>query len=201
MLLTAAELFSERGYSAVSMEEIATTCGVSKPLLYSYFGSKEALFAACAEEAGAQLRARLRELVPVPELAPDERLWRGLLAVFDFVEHHRRSWRLLYPPGGRPMGEIGAGADRARQAMAEQVEALMADTSRQKGLPEEAIAQLAPIARVFTDLTIAAASEWAEAGDEPKELAALRVMNVCWMGFGDMLEGRAWLPPREGRIQ
>jgi AcrR family transcriptional regulator len=195
MLLAAGGLFSERGYAAVTMDEIASACGVTKPLLYSYFGSKEALFAACAEQAGAQLRARLRELVPVADRPPDQRVWRGLLAVFEFVEHHRRSWRLLYPPAGRPMGEIGAGADRAREAMARDVEALMADTARQNGLPEAASGQLAPLARTFTDLTIAAASDWAERAEEPKEVAAVRLMNLTWMGFGDMLEGRMWLPP------
>jgi len=194
MLLAAADLFSERGYAAVSMDEIARTCGVSKPLLYTYFGSKEALFAACAEEAGAELRARLRVLIQGADAPPAERLWRGLLAVFEFVEHHRSSWRLLYPPGGRPSGEIGAGAARARDAMAEQVETLMADTARGRGLPEEMIEHLGPLARVFTDLTIAAASEWAEGPQEPREIAALRVMNLTWMGFGDMLEGKGWVP-------
>jgi hypothetical protein len=29
----------------------------------------------------------------------------------------------------------------------------------------------------------------------PEEVAAVRLMNLTWMGFGDMLEGRMWLPP------
>jgi AcrR family transcriptional regulator len=194
MLHEAAELFSAKGYSAVTVDEIAVACGVTKPLLYTYFGSKEGLFAACAEQAGSELRARLRDLIGGVDLEADERLWRGLLAVFEFVEHHRSSWRLLYPPAGQPTGEIGEGARRARDAMAGQVATLFADSARSRDLPEEALAQLGKLAVVFTDLTIAAASDWAEGGDEPKEVAALRVMNLTWMGFGDMIEGRVWLP-------
>ena len=193
MLMSAAELFAERGYNAVSMEAIAGACGVTKPLLYSYFGSKEELFVACAEKSGEALRERVREVVHAPGSA-DERVWRGLLAVFAFVEHHRRSWRLLYPPGGRPAGLVGEGADRARRDMAALIEALMADIALERGLPEAAASQLWPLALLFTDLTTAAASEWAENATEPKELAALRVMNLTWLGFDRMLGGEAWLP-------
>ncbi len=194
MLREAAEMFSANGYAAVTVADIASACGVTKPLVYSYFGSKEGLFAACAERAGADLRSRLRHMIEGADLPADERLWRGLLAVFEFVEHHRRSWRLLYPPGGHQAGEIGQGAKRAREQMAQEVAALFADTARSRGLPDEALEQLDKLAGVFTDLTIAAAARWAEGGEEPKEMAALRVMNLTWMGFGDMLEGHVWLP-------
>ncbi len=40
-------LFAERGYAAVKMDEIAASVGVTKPLLYNYFGNKERLYIAC----------------------------------------------------------------------------------------------------------------------------------------------------------
>ncbi|MFB1050276.1 TetR/AcrR family transcriptional regulator [Paraliobacillus sp. JSM ZJ581] len=43
MMYAAMKLFSEKGYHATSMQEIATDAGVSKGLLYKYFDSKEAL--------------------------------------------------------------------------------------------------------------------------------------------------------------
>jgi len=36
-------LFAERGYDAVGVQEIADTAGITKPTLYYYFGSKEGL--------------------------------------------------------------------------------------------------------------------------------------------------------------
>ncbi len=40
----AVELFTSRGYSATSVREIVEGAGVSKPVLYYHFGSKEGLF-------------------------------------------------------------------------------------------------------------------------------------------------------------
>ena len=38
-------VFAESGYEATSVEEIAARAKVSKPILYSYFGGKEGLYA------------------------------------------------------------------------------------------------------------------------------------------------------------
>ena len=55
MVAAAERLFSERGYHGVSMDEIAAASGISKPMLYEYFGSKEKLFLACVERARGRL--------------------------------------------------------------------------------------------------------------------------------------------------
>jgi AcrR family transcriptional regulator len=44
ILDAALSVFSGQGYRAASMDAIALEAGVSKPTLYTYFGSKEALF-------------------------------------------------------------------------------------------------------------------------------------------------------------
>lgn len=46
LLETAVAVFSERGYQATTMDEIAERAGVSKGMLYIYFKNKEALFGA-----------------------------------------------------------------------------------------------------------------------------------------------------------
>jgi AcrR family transcriptional regulator len=194
MLEVASRIFSERGYERVSMDEIAAALGLTKPMLYSYFGSKEGLFAACAERAGAELRAELREVADRRELAPDRRLWLGVRRVFAFVEEHAEGWRLLYPEGGQPSGPLGAGARASRDAMADLLGGLFAATARGEGVGEQAAAQVESLAHAFTAATIAAVSRWNERRDEPGELAALRLMNLAWNGFGGLLAGRLWLP-------
>jgi AcrR family transcriptional regulator len=42
ILSVAEQVFAERGYHAASMDDIAEMVGVSKPMLYEYFGSKKA---------------------------------------------------------------------------------------------------------------------------------------------------------------
>jgi len=44
LLKAAVELFARKGYAATGVQEIVAACGVTKPVLYYYFGSKEGLF-------------------------------------------------------------------------------------------------------------------------------------------------------------
>lgn len=194
MVSVASRVFAERGFADVSMDEIAASVGVTKPMLYSYFGSKEGLFAACAEEAGAHLRTHLAHIALAGDDRPDERLWGGILAVFTFVEGNREGWMLLYPPGADQRGPLGAGADHAREDMAGLLSGLFEQVAARQGVPEEMQRHLEPIAHAFTAATIATASRWVNEADEPKEAAALRLMNFAWLGFGGLLGGRIWLP-------
>ena len=198
MLTVAGREFGRQGFQATSMDRIAEEAGVSKPMLYSYFGSKEGLFTAVAEAAGDRLRARLREVVEVPGLPPERRLWAGFLEVFSFVEEHRDGWRVLYPSGDIASGPVGTGAQRARQAMARLLAELFRETALEVGIGEQAAAETEMLAHAVTGATIASASWWLERRDEPKELPALRLMNLVWNGFGGMMEGRFWVPPPPG---
>lgn len=193
MLGAAADVFARRGLSA-SMDEIAAAAGITKPMLYAYFDSKEGLLAAAAEAAGAALQDSLREHIDRPGLAPDQRLWMGFNLVFEFVEHHRDAWALLYPHGDIGTGALGSGAIRAREGMAELLAELFEKTGREAGIGEQAAAQSPMLAHAVTAATIASASWWLEHPDEPKELVMLRLMNLVWMGFGELLEGRLWFP-------
>ena len=194
MVEAATRVFGRRGYAAVSMDEIAASAGITKPMLYAYFDSKEGLFAACAAKAGAALRENVRSTGERSDLLPDERLWQGILTVFDFVEEHRDGWAVLYPSGGQPGGAIGSAGREARHAMEELLAELFEGAARGAGVAPQATAHIGALAVGFTAATIAMASDWLERDGEPKELQAMRLMNLAWMGFGDMLKGRLWLP-------
>ncbi len=43
LLQCALDLFADRGYDAVGVQEIVDTAGVTKPTMYHYFGSKHQL--------------------------------------------------------------------------------------------------------------------------------------------------------------
>jgi len=59
LLRVADGLFAERGYEATSMDDVAASAEISKPVLYDHFGSKEGLFAACVEQVGDRLTERI----------------------------------------------------------------------------------------------------------------------------------------------
>lgn len=49
LLICATDLFLERGYDAVSLEDIVHHAGGSKTSIYKYFGNKEGLFTAICD--------------------------------------------------------------------------------------------------------------------------------------------------------
>ncbi len=56
ILQAALEEFSDAGHSGARMDRIARRAGVSKPMIYDYFGDKNALYAAALREAYLQIR-------------------------------------------------------------------------------------------------------------------------------------------------
>jgi AcrR family transcriptional regulator len=102
-LSAAHELFAERGYAAVTMDGIAGRVGVTKPLLYNYFGNKERLYIACMERAGDSLTQTIGEAVAATS-GPVEALEAGVRAFFEFLDSDRAAWAVLFdetlPQGG-----------------------------------------------------------------------------------------------------
>ncbi|KAA9154692.1 TetR/AcrR family transcriptional regulator [Amycolatopsis acidicola] len=62
ILTVAAELFGERGYDAVSLDDVAERLDVTKGSLYYYFPSKDELCTAAIETLGNDWTARLEQL-------------------------------------------------------------------------------------------------------------------------------------------
>ena len=56
LLARALDLWSERGYDAVGVQEIVESAGITKPTLYHYFGSKRGLLDALIADRSAPLR-------------------------------------------------------------------------------------------------------------------------------------------------
>lgn len=74
ILAVAARSFLEHGYAGTTMSAIAATLGGSKGTLWSYFPSKEELFAAVLDAATTAYRASLAEILdPCGELEPTMR--------------------------------------------------------------------------------------------------------------------------------
>jgi AcrR family transcriptional regulator len=94
MLEIAETVFAERGYAAASMDDIAERVGVSKPMLYEYFNSKEGLLLGCIRHSRAELRL-VTEKAMVGAADAEDALRRGLLAFFVFIRERRQAWSLL----------------------------------------------------------------------------------------------------------
>src|SRR3954453_14689432 len=83
----ATELFAERGYHGAGMVEIARRAGVSVPVVYDHFRSKQDLHRRLLERHFAGLRALWAEHLG-GEGTAGERTARAIDAWFAYVESH-----------------------------------------------------------------------------------------------------------------
>ena len=196
MVKAATRIFAKRGYAAASMEDIAAASGITKPMLYAYFGSKEGLYTACMERGERALEEAVSDAV-VHSTGPELRLWHGLLAVFHFFDANPDLFAIGYPTGPTS-GVFVETAARGRASMADLLTSLFVDTAVDAGVdPEVAPRETEPLAHALTGATIALLAWSASRPDEPRELQALRLMNFAWMGLGDLVRGELWVPPAE----
>jgi len=86
------ELFAEHPYDELSMRKIAKAAGITHPLLYRYFPSKQAYFRAALEQAAEDLRERT---APDPSLPPWEQLVGGLEGFLAMIDENPGAYRQL----------------------------------------------------------------------------------------------------------
>ncbi len=112
------EVFSERPYDEVSIDDIAAAVGISKGLLYHYFPTKRRFYVACLKVAAEEL---LRRTEPDPSLPPLERLSRGLEAHLEYIEEHRTAYAAVFRGGIGSDKEVARIIERTRQRVIERL--------------------------------------------------------------------------------
>ncbi len=94
ILRAATNLFFEKGYHEVTMEEIAEEMGVSKGTIYNYFSSKENLYLEILKESFEAIEALLHEEVEDSDPAV-LKLRKLLAAIFTFYRQNLKVLRIL----------------------------------------------------------------------------------------------------------
>ena len=94
ILKAATDLFSEKGYHEVTMEEIAEEMGVSKGTIYNYFSSKENLYLEILKESFEAIEALLHGEVENSDPAP-LKLRKLLATIFTFYRRNLKVLRIL----------------------------------------------------------------------------------------------------------
>jgi AcrR family transcriptional regulator len=108
------DIFSERPFDEVSIDDIAAAAGISKGLLYHYFPSKRDFYVAVIRSAADEMQA-LTE--PDPALEPRERLAAALERYLEYVETHARGYATVL--------RAGIGSDPAVADIVEEVRGAM----------------------------------------------------------------------------
>jgi AcrR family transcriptional regulator len=155
------------------MDQIAAASGISKPMLYDYFGSKEGLFLACVERARGRL---FEEIAGAVRGAGDLEgaLRAGVEAFLSFANQQRATWTVLFGEGG----SFGQAAASIRAEQAGLIAQLLREAVVSDGEPDAE--QLDAIAHIFVGAAEAIAF-WAV--DHPEvtgERVADYLMAVLW---------------------
>jgi AcrR family transcriptional regulator len=126
LILDAAfQVFLEHGYDGASMEAIASEAGVSKPVVYACFASKEELFTALLTREEQRILGQIAAAMPERADEDIERtLTEALTAFLRAVADSPAAYRVIY------LGEGGhaAIAERVQRARAAQVDVVAALT-------------------------------------------------------------------------
>jgi AcrR family transcriptional regulator len=130
------ELFAERGFAKASMDELARRAGVTKPVIYELFGSKEGLFEACLEGLALRLAESIAEAARGADSTgtapdPEARLRAGGLAFLRFASDNRLAYELLYE------GRFSDAAVRVRRRQAALILELMREIAPDDVDPRE----------------------------------------------------------------
>ena len=109
----ATERFARSGYGGTSVADIAAGAGISKPLIYQYFGSKDGLFLACLPQVAGPMLERLEVAWQHEDNTVLSRV-ATLGAVFDSLEPQRVAWLLLFDETMPDTGSIAEAANAYR---------------------------------------------------------------------------------------
>ncbi|MER5261117.1 TetR/AcrR family transcriptional regulator [Actinosynnema sp. NPDC002837] len=190
----AVDVFSRLGFHAASMDEISEVAGISKPMLYAYLGSKEELFATCIRREATRMMEAIANGVEAEE-PPDVQLWSGLRAFFGFVGENRASWQVLHRQASSQGGPFAEELADMRGRAISLVAALLVHSSDFTNVPRAGDKEAESLAAALVGAGESLADWWLDNPEEPAGVVAARLMNLVWMGFGDLVAGDVWHPP------
>lgn len=89
------QVFARNGFHSTSMNDVAEAAGVTKPVLYQHFDSKQDLYLALLDEAGNRLRNAISKAVSGASTGK-EQTERGFKAYFRWVAEDHDAFLLLF---------------------------------------------------------------------------------------------------------
>ena len=178
-VLTAATVaFVADGFEGASMQRIAERAGVTKPVVYSLFGSKAELFAAVIDRESDDMAARVGLAIADEG---ESNLRAGIRAYLHYVRDHNELWGpILASTHHEPVGRA------ALRLQARQVELIAASIRR--GYDELGISADAREVEALARLVMGAVSSVADWWRDHPELTLDDIADLLDAGLGPSLD-------------
>ncbi|MBM7365774.1 TetR/AcrR family transcriptional regulator [Gordonia hydrophobica] len=103
--------FGTRGFAAANVADIAVRAGISKPLVYGYFDSKDGLFAATCRRAGERVTTAIDEAMAAWGEVRVDRGAAVMEAIFSALAGRPHEWNVIFDrtvPGGTESAAVAA---------------------------------------------------------------------------------------------
>lgn len=182
ILEIASAQFGTLGFAATSVAAIAEKAGISKPLIYNYFGSKEGLYEACLDRGGAIVAEEI-ERIARGDAVGIERGMQTLGGMFTLLEPQPYLWRLFFdataPTTGPIADSVTLYADRIGKLAEEGVAELMALAGNSDELDVSAMTT------VWLGIVDSLMGWWLDHPNETAEQMIQRCMRLLEALFGD----------------
>jgi AcrR family transcriptional regulator len=188
IVAAATTLFGELGYRGTSIERIARESGVTPPVIYDHFESKQALYRDLLELHYARLREIWGEGLGKDD-PPEARVAASVRAWFSYMQDHRAASRLLFrtPTDDAEVAAIHAEVTAASRAA---IEPLMAGGDA-TALPR---AQLDLIWELLRGTLQGLALWWNDHPEVGLDQVVVVAMTFVWPGFERLQAGALWSP-------
>lgn len=176
LMAIARSVFVEQGYHSASMEIIADTAGVSKPLLYQHFPSKLDLYLALLDAGIDDLLdksdASLRDITD-----NKMRVIATVQTYFEFVDDPQDAYRLVFESDLTNEPQVRARLERLEREVIKRIAAVIKEDT---GLSES---QATLLGAGLHGMAQVAATNWLRDPTLPREDAAELVSLLSWRGI------------------
>ncbi len=169
-------LFAEKGFDGTSVEEIAASANVSKPVVYEHFGGKEGVYAVVVDREMQKLLSMVTEALSASHALV--KLERAALALLAYVEENSEGFRILVRDSHAASG-TGTFASLIND-IASQVEDVMVAEFAGRGYDPK----LAPMyAQMLVGMVALTGQWWLDVRRPSREEVAAHLVNLSWNGL------------------
>ncbi len=170
-------LFAMRGLDGTTIEEIAAAAGVSKPVIYEHFGSKEGLYTQVVEFEFKILLASINDAL-ADEAKPRVLVERAALALLTYIEDRTDGFRILMrdAPPSQPEGAFST----LLSHVTARVEHILSDEFARRGF---SAADGAMYAQMLVGMVAMTGQWWQDSRQPDKRAVAAHLVNLAWNGL------------------
>lgn len=174
-------LFASKGFEAVSVEEIAATAKVSKPIVYEHFGGKEGLYAVVVDREMRALNDALFQALSGENVHPRQIVERTTLALLTYIEENAEGFQVLVRDS--PTTDPTSSFSSLLGDVSTRVGEILEEWFKRQKLP----AKHAPYyAQMLVGMTVYTGQYWADQRKLSKEQLAALIVNLAWNGLSRM---------------